>query len=294
MFNLNYVAAALGVPVESGGLSLYESAAAGETIAVAGQLTLTNTPVAYDGPLIGWYKKPTDLNWSIATITGNTMTIPGAQIDDVYCVKYFYQNLNARSITIKAQYVPQVLHVVIINDMFSGDVADIGNATRYGRLITDIPRFQLDGSQNLSLTATSAATVSLTGSALAVDTSDSCEEDLIYGTMTEEIFGQVWQDNVIALAPVNSEIDMGADDTETIGVYAVFGNGMASRLINDNSAFTFAIETSPASTITGIEVGASTGIITTTSATAGTAVISVTLTDHENVPPALITVTTTV
>ena len=146
----------------------------------------------------------------------------------------------------------------------------------------------------MSLTATSAATVSLTGSALAVDTSDSCEEDLIYGTMTEEIFGQVWQDNVIALAPVNSEIDMGADDTETIGVYAVFGNGMASRLINDNSAFTFAIETSPASTITGIEVGAKTGIITTTSATAGTAVISVTLTDYENVPPALITVTTTV
>ena len=145
MFNLNYVAAALGVPVESGGLSLYESAAAGETIAVAGQLTLTNTPVAYDGSLIGWYKKPSDVNWSVATITGTTMTIPGAQIGDVYCVKYFYQNLNARSITIKAQYVPQVLHVVIINDMFSGDVADIANATRYGRLITDIPRFQLDG-----------------------------------------------------------------------------------------------------------------------------------------------------
>lgn len=145
MFNLNYVAAALGVPVESGGLSLYESARAGETVAVAGQVTLTNTPIAYDGSMIGWYKKPSDANWSVATITGTTMNIPGAQIGETYCIKYFYNNVNARSITIKAQYVPQVLHIVIINDMYSGDVADVGNAERYGRLITDIPRFQLDG-----------------------------------------------------------------------------------------------------------------------------------------------------
>ena len=56
-----------------------------------------------------------------------------------------------------------------------------------------------------------------------------------------------------------------------------------------------AVETTPASTISsGIEVGTNTGIITTTSATAGTAVISVSLTGHDNVPPALATVTVTV
>ena len=145
MFKLEYVAAALGTNVESGGISLYESAAAGETVTVAGQLTLTNTPVAYDGAMIGWYKKPSDVMWQIATISGTTMTIPGAQIDDVYCVKYFYHNENAKSITIKAQYVPSTLHIVIINDLFSGDAANVGGAAKYGRLITDIPRFQLDG-----------------------------------------------------------------------------------------------------------------------------------------------------
>lgn len=291
MFNLNYVATALGVPVESGGLSLYESGRAGETVAVAGQVTLTNTPIAYDGSMIGWYKKPSDANWSVATITGTTMNIPGAQIGETYCIKYFYNNVNARSITIKAQYVPSVLHIVIINDMYSGDVADVGNAERYGRLITDIPRFQLDGSQNLALNATTPATVSLTGSALAVDTGDSCEEDLIYGTMTEEIFGAVWQDNVVALAPVDSEIEMEATDTYTIGVYAVFGGNTASRLINDNSDLTFAIETTPASTTSNVEVGAHTGVITTTSATPGNCVISVSLNDHDDVPPALISLT---
>ena len=111
--------------------------------------------------------------------------------------------------------------------------------------------------------------------------------------MTQEIFGTTWQDDVVALAVANgSEISMTADDTYTMAVYAVFGNGMASSL-KDNSNFTFAVETIPASTATGIEVGANTGIITTTSATAGTAVISVSLTGHEDVPPALATVTVT-
>lgn len=145
MFNLQYVAAALGSTVESGGFSLYESAAGGEAITVAGQLTLINTPVAYDGAYIGWYKKPNDAMWSIANISGTTMTIPGAQIGETYCVKYFYNNENAQSIVIRAQYRPSVLHLVIINDLYSGDAGNVAGSTRYGRLITDIPRFQLDG-----------------------------------------------------------------------------------------------------------------------------------------------------
>ncbi len=146
MFNLQYVAANLGVDVEHGGLSVYESPRDGESVTVAGQITLTNTPTAFDGSVIGWYKKPADANWSIATITGNVMSIPDAQIGDVYCVKYFYQNANAQSITIKAQYVPRVLHMVLINDLYSGSAANVGaSTTAYGRLITDIPQFQLDG-----------------------------------------------------------------------------------------------------------------------------------------------------
>lgn len=146
MFNLEYVAAALGTTVESGGFSVYESNASGETITTPGSLTLAHEPIALDGALIGWYKKPADQNWSVATVVGNTMTIPDSQENDVYCVKYFYNNVNAQSITIRAQYVPRVLHIVIINDLYSGNAANVAeSATRYGRLITDIPQFQLDG-----------------------------------------------------------------------------------------------------------------------------------------------------
>lgn len=146
MFNLQYVAANLGVNLEQGGLSIVEE----ETVvgATAGAVTLTQTPIAFEGTYIGWYKKPSDAEWSVGTIDAaqKTMNITGASTGDHYCVKYFYQNESAKSITIKAQFVPKVLHLVLINDLFSGSSSDVAASTsKYGRLITDIPHFQLDG-----------------------------------------------------------------------------------------------------------------------------------------------------
>lgn len=271
LFNLQYVAASLGVDVEQGGVSLYESAKAGETVAAGGKITLINTAVAFDGSILAWYKKPADDDWTVATVSDNAINIPSAATGDHYCVKYFYQNENAKSITIKAQYVPKTLHLVLINDLYSGDVANVGSSSKYGRLITDIPSYQLDGSQNLSWSATSTATVSLNGSALAVDDGASCEEDPIYGTMTQEIFGAKWQDDVKAVAIGNADLEIGATP-EALQVYAVFGGGVASRLM-DNSNFTFAVESGTSAT-----VDATTGVVTKASGT-GTTVISATLKD---------------
>ena len=273
MFNLQYVAASLGVDVNQGGVSLYESAKAGETVGASGKITLTETAVAFDGAILAWYKKPADDDWTVATVSENAITIPSAKTGDHYCVKYFYQNMNAKSITIKAQYVPKTLHLVLINDLYSGDVANVAASTsKYGRLITDIPQYQLDGSQNLSWSATSAATVSLNGSALAIDDGTSCEEDPIYGTMTQEIFGAKWQDDVKAVAIGNADIDLAKSASETLQVYAVFGGGVASRMM-DNSNFNFTVESGG----TSASVNES-GVVTATT-TAGTAVISVTLKD---------------
>lgn len=282
MFKLEYIAASLGVDIQQGGLSVAE-----ETVAagVGGSLTVTHTPVAFDGSMIGWFKKPSDENWTIGTFTANAMTAAGAQAGETYCVKYFYQNANARSITIKTQYVPSELHVVIMNDLFNGDISiNPSDAAKAGRLIVDIPRLQMDGNQNLALTATGAATVALTGSALAVSSVDTCEEDPYYGTMTEEIFGAVWQDNVIALAIENGDVEINANNTETLTVRVVY-NGMPSE-IKDNSNFTFVMN---AGTATGTQVS-SEGVITAGS-TAGTGYISVTLTGNQSVEPAYAQVT---
>lgn len=287
MFDLQYMALSLGVNLESGGLSVKE-----EELAVGADSTVTasETPVAFNGSMIGWYKKPADSEWSIGTFTGSKMAISGASQNDVYCVKYFYINENARSITIKSQYVPSELHVVIMNDLYSGDVGSQSDATRYGRLITDIPRLQMDGNQTLNLAASSAATINLTGSALAVLSGDTCEEDPYYGTMTEEIYGAKWQDDVVALAVENSDIELAKSASETLIVRAVFGAGMASQR-KDNSNFTFSVVSTPASTATGTNVDTK-GVVKA-GTQAGVAVVQVVLTDEPNVAPAFVTVTVT-
>ena len=287
MFDLQYMALSLGVNLESGGLSVKE-----EELAVGTDSTVTasETPVAFNGSMIGWYKKPSDTEWSIGTFTGSKMAISGASQNDPYCVKYFYINENAKSIKIKSQYVPAELHVVIMNDIYSGDVGTQSDVTKYGRLITDIPRLQMDGNQTLNLSASSAATINLTGSALAVLSGDSCEDDPYYGTMTEEIYGAKWQDDVVALAVENSDIELAKSASETLIVRAVFGAGMASQR-KDNSNFTFSVVSTPASTATGTNVDTK-GVVKA-GTQAGVAVVQVVLTDEPNVAPAFVTVTVT-
>lgn len=277
MFNIRYVAANLGVDVTKGGVTVYESGKAGEAITTAGQITLTNTPVAFDGSVIGWYKKPADDNWTVATIKGKTMLVPGAIVGESYCIKYFYQNENAESITIKAQFVPKVLHLVLINDLYSGSAADVAaSSSKYGRLITDIPQFQLDGNVNLAWAATSAATVPLNGKALAYDESTSCEEDPVYGTMIQEVFGAKWQDDVIALAIENADIDLKTTETEQLIVRAVFGGNIASQR-KDAENFTFAVATGSEATV-GVD---NTGKVTANAV--GTGYVTVTLKENTTI-----------
>ena len=169
------------------------------------------------------------------------MAIPNATVGEKYCVMYFYQNANADSIIIPVDYVPDELHVIILNDLFNADISTTNNATKIGRLITDIPRLQLDGAQDLNLTATSAATVSLSGSALAVDNTDSCEGESYYGTMTEEIFGAKWQNEVKAIAFEDADIALANGGTQTLVCYVLFDGNKAPKIV-DNANFTFVAE----------------------------------------------------
>lgn len=169
------------------------------------------------------------------------MAIPNSTVGEKYCVMYFYQNDNADNIIIPVDYVPDELHVIIINDLFNADISTTNNATKVGRLITDIPRLQLDGAQDLNLTATSAATVSLSGSALAVDNTDSCEGESYYGTMTEEIFGAKWQNEVKAIAFEDADISIKTNGSQALVCYVLFDGNKAPK-IGDNANFTFAVE----------------------------------------------------
>ena len=286
MFNLEYVAASLGTTLRQGGLSFKEEES---TVATAKQIPLSTTPLALEGSLVAWYSKPGQDNWITGTVkTANSkyyIDVEAATVGEKYCVKYFWQNENAESIVIPVQYVPAELHVILINDEFSGEAIDSIDTTAIGRLITDIPRLQLAGEQNLALSATGAATTSLSGSALAVASdATSCETDAYYGTMTEEIFGATWQDNVVALAIENNDIELTTSATTTLSVYAVYGGNKASQK-KDNSNFTFSVVGGSSSVIT---VDA-TGLVTAKGI--GSAYVQVTLTGKDNVAPAYAQVT---
>lgn len=281
-FKLEYLAWSLGTTIEQGGTSFYESTGAGEKVVTAGQIELKYTPAAFNGAMIGWYKKPTDTGWSIGAIseTGNKyyMAISGAQPNDVYCIKYPYMDENARMMTIPADFNPDELHVVLLNDLYNADINADSSASVIGRLITDIPRLGLDPSQDLTLNATSSAPTQISGTAFRYSSGTGCSTEATYGTMTEQVYGAKWQDNVVAIAIENADMELGASETETAIVRVVYGGSVASQR-KDNSNFTFTKVSGNATVTTG-------GVVN--SGESGESVISVALTGYPNVSPAYI------
>lgn len=283
-FKLEYLAWTLGTTIEQGGTAIYESGSAGESVVTAGSIELANKPAAFNGTMIGWFKKAGADAWSIASIseTGGKyyMNIAGSQVGEVYCVKYPYMDENARMMTIPADFNPDELHVVIINDLYNADINTDSGASVVGRLITDIPRLGLDPSQDLTLNATSSAPTQISGTAFRYTSGESCAEEAIYGTMTEQIYGAKWQDNVIALACENSNMELTTGETETAIIRVVYGNNIASQR-KDNSNFTF-------TKVSGDATVDNKGVVT---GAAADSVISVALTGYANVEPAYIYVT---
>lgn len=282
-FKLEYLAWSLGATIEQGGTSFYESTGAGETVVTAGQIELKNKPAAFNGTMIGWYKKPADSGWSIGAITETGgkyyLTVAGANPNDVYCIKYPYMDENARMMAIPADFAPEELHIVLLNDLYNADINADASASKVGRLITDIPRLGLDPSQDLTLNATSSAPTQLTGTALRYVASEGCTADASYGTMTEQVYGAKWQDNVIALACENSDMALGTSAKETAIIRVVYGGSTASQR-KDNSNFTFTV-------VSGDSTVDNKGVVTA-AASAGKTVISVTLDSYASVAPAYI------
>ena len=286
-FKLEYLAWSLGTTIEQGGTSFYESQD-GEKVVTAGQIELKNKPAAFNGAMIGWYKKPAETGWSIGAITESGgkyyLTVAGAQQNDVYCIKYPYMDENARMMAIPADFAPEELHIVLLNDLYNADINSDASASKVGRLITDIPRLGLDPSQDLTLNATSSAPTQLTGTALRYVASEGCTADASYGTMTEQIYGAKWQDSVKFIAPENGDIDLSTGETETLIMRVIYGGSVASQR-KDNSNFTFTV-------LEGDSNVSASGVVTA-AGTAGKTVIGITLTGYANVPQAFAYVSVT-
>lgn len=213
------------------------------TIAVANTITVAQTPVAFNGAVIGWAKKSneSDSAYRLITFTGKTATIEGANVGDIYCVKYFYNNLSARKFVVNTAYIPATVHAIATFPLFkSGTSSDqFTSSSQIGEIQIDVPSFQLEGAQELSLTSGGISTASLNGSALATYSGNGgCSEGGFYAIVTEVLYGKSVFDNVVSLAVADSDIDLTVGETQAIKVYAIYSDGTVPSIV-DNALLTF-------------------------------------------------------
>lgn len=286
LFNLEYLAASCGEELEKGGdVFMNESdVVANET----GELTLraTAVPMRTGSPVYAYVVKADALDKNKRTrvaVTGDNK-ITGLEANTAYCVRYMYTNASADKLVIPADFIPGTYYCFLTANLYSGDATNASTGTRVGEITIKVPRFMLNGTQELSMTATGAATTSIEGMALASGGS-GCEDQGIYAEIVQVMFDERWYTDAQGLIIEDSLIEEEAASYQptTPVVYAWYPNAkpkMISNTIlaaqesdleeNEKSKLVFSI--TPGTT--ALQIDETTGVISGTAA-AGTATITV-------------------
>lgn len=288
LFNLAYIAANVGSDITIGGDVFYnEEAESNESKEIT--LKATAVPHVSGGTTYAWVREAnalTDTRTSVE-VKGNKITVEKA--NTAYCVRYMYTNASARKIVVSSNFVPDTLTVFLTANLYSGDAANPTTGTKVGSVTIKVPRFLLSGNQELAMTSTGDSTTNFEGSALASGGS-GCDGAGVYAEIIEALFNTHWYDEAKGLIIEDSEITMASAEARSSlngaipKVYAFYDNAMPKLISNDiltaqesdlsteeKSKLVFAIDPDT----TGLSVNASTGVITATSAAAGTATITV-------------------
>ena len=284
MFNLEYIAATVGAEIERGGdVFMDETLTANES----GEITLSATavPVRTNGVAYAYVRLASDGGAKrTAYQVGEENKITGLTANAEYCVRYMYTNAAARKITINSNFIPGTFMVVLTANLYSGDACNSETSTQVGTITIKVPRFQLNGNQELTMSATGISNTSFEGSALASGCT-GCDDNGIYAEIIEVIFNAHWYDDAagIMISPSYVEAEAASYDMATPVVYAFYDSGAPKMITNsilaaqesnlpaeEKSKLVYAITAGT----TGLNIDASTGAITGTAA-AGTAVVTV-------------------
>lgn len=239
MFNVDFIAAQVGAEVELGGEVFEYGSKVCET---AGELKLDEIPVplATGGKVFVW-ARPADkqidpIKYELKK-EGTAYTQVAESTDFVkdveYCIMY-RKAVDGKQITVSSQFIPDTVHAVLTVALYSGDSCDVESATKAGEITIDIPRLQLTGAMDLSMTATGACQTPLEGNALASGCS-GCDGKAVYATITQFITGKEWYDNFEGL--LMEDPAAGAKWNE-VKIYA-YGGSMAAKemtLVADNTS----------------------------------------------------------
>lgn len=238
------------------------------TLGAGGSGTITGTPAVYQSyGTIGWAAKPGSDAYQKITFTEKAFTVAGAKEGDIYCVKYISTDNAARQITISSSFIPSEVTLVMTANLYRAGGRgenDVSNSSKIGVVQVLVPRFQFNGSMELSMTSTGVANSPIAGSALDNPSAD-CSDGGYYAIITEQLSGASWYDNVFALAIDGSDIELATTTgTETLSVYALPLNGAAFKPPYSDLTFTSAGDNIASVSAEGVVTGVAQGNTTIT------------------------------
>lgn len=280
--NLAYVAKVYG--------STYNSSTTGnifksETVTLSGKSgTVTGTPALMETTT--YYAQVSYTQGNVmerVVLSGQNFTVTSADIPNnaTVCVTY-YQSVDALSgFKVSATSMPSVVRLVIEQGVGVNETEGFA-----GRLHYEIPRFQFDGKQDLSIAPDGFTDFGYNGMALAYDDGTSCES-LVYSNAYLEIFNKVWYDGLVGLGIAGMDSVSGATAEEVpLTIFGKWSDSSATNYV-DATKLTFTVSTD-AGTVDG-----DTGILTIGTVD-GTVTITPTAIDGHAVPSVSLVVDVTV
>lgn len=181
-----------------------------------------------------------NVEWKAFKATGNKVTIDDELVGKNLCIEYFVDAPQATGYKISAQFIPAELVLILTTQLFAGDANAKETGRPIGYITVKIPRFSLDGTFDLSMAMSSAATISLQGTALAVD-DGTCEGKGVYAEIVEVIEGSSVMDGLADIIVDEETLKVGA----VPGVWGNYGNHVSkipntyygSTALNDSGEF---------------------------------------------------------
>ena len=271
-WNLDFLASTVGSGITAGTNDVFYEETL--TLSAGKTVTITNTPLTVNGTVVYGWMTHVDGTVETITFTGGSKTcdaVSGGTVADVVCVRYYKLNTAARSLTINANIIPNIVHLVMDAQLNSSD----STTNQIGIVEIDVPKATLEGAFTIKMTPDGVASTPLTARALANTdtTTGACTNTPYYAKIKEILSSANWYDPVIGIAIEGGDFSLARGVTGAIHVWAVpAAPGLPFLAPTTGTEMTFA------SSDTGIAgIGANSGIIIPTAQT-GTALLHATIT----------------
>ncbi len=240
LFDESYVAAQLGAQFVTGGLAYTSEDKAtgdGET-----SITLDKDPESLvlgcgGSETLVWYSVVGEDDWKrVEDENLNGKVVSGLQENKAYCFRYVARDSDVKIAEITSEIIPEELFLIVTAPVFSGDACSASNGKKAGTITYEVPRFKLNGAQDFTMNMSSNQTMSLSGTALASES--GCE---ITGSKLLRIIVKYndlhWYDEAERLVSDES-FEASTDEPH---IYAIYKNGTASLIDNEELTFTPAL-----------------------------------------------------